>query len=113
MDEEYAKAKRKYSTSHMNNSKWFKLLTAWAESGVEIESSKWKFIVSDHEEEHCLPKTNDLLQNRFADGRFQPFEYKWIHSVYIPRTYRPVSDVGFERTIVILNNGIEVRAYEK
>ena len=130
MDEEYLKAKSKYSTSHMNNSKWLKLFTAWAESGVEIESSKWKYLDSNHEEEHCLPKRSDLLHTRFADGRFQPIEYKWILSISIPRTYRPVSNVGYERTqdieklvsvaeelgkfpIIATNNGIEVIAYEK
>jgi hypothetical protein len=130
MDLEYKKASQKYSISHMNNSKWLKLFSAWADSGVEIDISYWKFIDSEHQETHGLPKQNDLLQNRFADGAFQPFEYKWILSISIPRSYKPVLNVGFEREqdidklrliakslgqFPIFNNddGIEVRGYEK
>ncbi len=130
MDLEYKKASQKYSVSHMSNSKWLKLFSAWAESGIDIEVSRWKFIDSEHEEDHCLPKSYDLLQNRFADGRFQPFEYKWILSISIPRTYKPISTVGFEREqdveklksiaktlgefpIFDTQNGIEIRGYEQ
>ena len=114
----------------MNNSKWLKLFKAWVDAGIEVEVTYWKFIDSDHEDIHCLPKSYDLLPNRFADGRFQPFEYKWILSVIIPRSYRPKSDVAFERSqdvdqlksiaqklgqfpIFDLENGIEVRGYEE
>ena len=69
MDLEYEKASQKYSVSHMNNSKWLKLFSAWAESAVDIEVSYWKYIDSEHEEVHSLPKSYDLLQNRFADGK--------------------------------------------
>lgn len=130
MDYEYRKAVQNYSVSHMNNTKWLKLLSAWAESTVEIDVSHWKFIASEHEEIHSLPKVTDLCQERFSDGRFQPFEYKWILSVYIPSTYKPVPNVGFEREqdieqlksiaqalgqfpIFDVENGIEVRGYEK
>ncbi|MGY8872259.1 MAG: hypothetical protein ACKVJE_17620 [Pseudomonadales bacterium] len=130
MDLEYKKASQKYSVSHMNNSKWLKLFSAWADSDVEIDVSHWKFIESEHEEVHCLPKAHDLLQNRFADGRFQPFEYKWILSIFIPRTYKPVSNVGFKREqdieklksianslgqfpIFDVDSGIEIRGYEQ
>jgi hypothetical protein len=70
MDLEYKKASQKYSISHMNNSKWLKLFSAWADSGVEIDISYWKFIDSEHQETHGLPKHNDLLQNRFAEVHF-------------------------------------------
>jgi hypothetical protein len=130
MDLEHTKASQKYSVSHMNNSKWLKLLSAWADSGVEIDVSHWRFIDSEHEEVHCLPNAYDLLQNGFADGMFQPFEYKWILSIFIPRTYKPVSNVGFEREqdletlksiakalgqfpIFESENGIEIRGYEQ
>lgn len=129
MDLEYKKASQKYSLSHMNNSKWLKLFSAWAESGVDIEVSYWRFIESHHEEVHRLPSKQDLMVNRFADGQFQPFEYKWILSVAIPATYKPVNNVGFERKqdieklksianalgkypIFDVENGIEVRGYE-
>ncbi len=39
----------------------------------------------------------DLLPNRFADGRFQPFEYRWLESVYIPSRFRPNARVEYER----------------
>lgn len=130
MDLEYKKASQKYSVSHMNNSKWLKLFSAWADSDVEIDVSYWKFIESEHEEVHCLPKVYDLLQNRFADGRFQPFEYKWILSIFIPQKYKPVPNVGLEREqdierlksiaealgqfpIFDIENGIEIRGYEQ
>lgn len=129
MDLEYKKASQKYSLSHMNNSKWLKLFSAWADSGVEIEVSYWRFIESDHEETHRLPRKQDLMVNRFADGQFQPFEYKWILSIAIPATFKPVKNVGFERKqdteklksianalgkypIFDIENGIEVRGYE-
>ncbi len=129
MDLEYKKAAQKYSLSHMNNSKWLKLFSAWAESSIEIEVSHWRFIESDHEEIHRLPRKRDLMANRFADGQFQPFEYKWILSIAIPATYKPVKNVGFERKqdidklksiartlglypIFDTENGIEIRGYE-
>lgn len=130
MDLEYQKACNKYSVRYMSNSKWFKLFAAWADAGIEVEVSYWRFIDSEHEEVHCLPKSYDLLPHGFADGRFQPFEYKWILSVAIPQNYRPKSNVAFERSqdvehlksiakelghfpIFDLENGIEVRGYEE
>jgi hypothetical protein len=114
----------------MNNSKWLKLFSAWAESDVEIDMSLWRFIDSEYEEIHSLPRKDDLMQNRFVDGRFQPFEYKWILSISIPRIYKPIANVGYEREqnigllksiasaigqfpIFDTENGIEVRGYER
>ncbi|CAH0991143.1 hypothetical protein SIN8267_01245 [Sinobacterium norvegicum] len=129
MDIEYKKASQKYSVSYMNNSKWFKLFSAWADSGIEVDHSIWRFLDSDHQEIHRLPIKRDLLHNRFNDGRFQPFEYKWIFSVFIPRRYKPVSNVGYEREqdidslksiadtlgkypVFETEEGLEVRGYE-
>ena len=130
MDLEYKKASSKYSVSYMNNSKWFKLFSAWAESDVEIDVSHWKYIDTEHETTHCLPSSSDLLQNRFVDGKFQPFEYKWILSIFIPFKYKAIKNVGFERDqniaklkkiaksvgqfpIFETEKGIEIRGYEK
>jgi len=114
----------------MSNSKWYKLFVTWDKSGIEIEFSEWSFIGSDHKEVHRLPYENELYDERFSDGYFQPFEYKWIESIYIPNTYRPISGVGFERKqdieglirsastvgkfpIFRTSGGIEIRGYEK
>jgi hypothetical protein len=130
MDIEYQKASRKYSVSHMNNSKWFKLFEAWANSSVDVEVAHWRFIDSPHEETYPLPELHDLQPTRFADGRFQPREFKWILSIFVPKSFRPVPDVGFERhqdveslkriadglgqfPVYVVENGIEVRGYEK
>jgi len=90
MDLEYTKTSQKYSVSDMNNSKCPKPCPAWGESDVELDVSHWKFVDSDHVEVHCHPKAYYLLQNRFADGKFQPFDYKWILSMFISRKFKPV-----------------------
>lgn len=130
MDLECKKISQKYSVSHMSDSKWIKLFTGWAESGVEVDVSYWYFIGSTHTETHPLPKIFDLQQTRFTDGGFQPFEYKWILSIVIPKSYKPVKNVGFERKqdveklkqianaigqfpIFDTDEGIEIRAYEE
>lgn len=130
MDIEYQKAVKEYSVSHMNNAKWRKLFIGWAKSGIKIEFTEWSFIGSEHKETHRLPHENELMDIRFSDGQFQPFEYKWIRTIYIPKSYRPVPNVGFERNqdieglkeiarklghfpIFEIVNGIEIRGYEK
>ncbi len=130
MDIEYQKAAKHYSVSHMSNTKWRKLFLCWARSGIEIEHSEWSFLDSEHKEIHRLPCENDLMENRFSDGQFQPFEYKWILTIYIPKNYKPISKVGFERKqnieglkeisksfgnfpIFEKEDGIEIRGYEK
>ena len=114
----------------MSNIKWRKPFLCWARSGIEIEHSEWSFLGSEHKEIHRLPCENDLMENRFSDGQFQPFEYKWIFTIYIPKNYKPISKVGFERNqdidglkeiakslgnfpIFEKEDGIEIRGYEK
>lgn len=45
---------------------------------------------------HAIPRLTDITENRFADGQFQPFEYKWIEWVSFPRTYRPYDGEVYE-----------------
>ena len=130
MDTEYQKIAKQYSVSHMSNTKWRKLFFCWAKSGIKIKFSEWSFIGSEHKEIYRLPNENDLMENRFSDGYFQPFEYKWISTIYIPSNYKPVSKVGFmleqdtdglkeiaksvgNFPIFNKKGGIEIRGYEK
>ncbi|HET7126521.1 MAG TPA: hypothetical protein VFI26_05455, partial [Lysobacter sp.] len=75
-DHEYARASAKYSASFMSNAKWLKLFQAIISSGVKIERAEWRYIDSAAVDHNALPEDCDLLPTRFADGRFQPFEYK-------------------------------------
>ena len=130
MDVEYNKIVKQYSVSYMNNAKWRKIFTAWAKSGIEIAQAEWEFIGTDHKEFHPLPRENELMERRFADGQFQPFEYKWILAIRIPQKYKPISNVGFERKqdvnslvdiaknlgyfpVFETENGVEIIGYER
>lgn len=97
-DIEYRKALAKYSASFMSNAKWLRLFRALINSGLVIEKACWKFIDSEHSEWKSFPEERDLMPTRFADGKFQPFEYKWIESVFVPARYRPIQNVGYEKT---------------
>ena len=96
-DDAYQKAVSRYSVAYMSNAKWVRLFTAVARAGVVIERARWATIGTDHTFWQAFPRESDLLPTRFQDGRFQPFEYKWIHSIHIPREYRPIADVGYTR----------------
>ena len=114
----------------MNNAKWRKLFIAWAKSSIKIEYSEWFFIDSEGKQVHPLPIEANLMEKRFSDGQFQPFEYKWIRSIFIPKRFRPIVNVGFEIIqdteglkevaqkigsfpIFDAKDGIEIRGYEK
>ncbi len=93
----YRKALAKYSASFMSDAKWLKLFRAIIQAGIHVERAEWRFIDSAHSMWKSFPSETDLTPTRFADGKFQPFGYRWLESVYVPRTFRPVADVGFER----------------
>ena len=95
-DEEYRKVLSRYTTSYMSDSKWLRLFRAVNSAGISLPKVKWSYIGYDHSEWISFPEEHDLSAHRFADGRFQPFEYRWIESIFIPRRYRPVADVGYE-----------------
>lgn len=96
-DIEYRRAVSKYSASYMSNTKWLKLFRAVNSAGVSLERVRWKFIDTEHFVEVSFPTERDLQLTRFSDGKFQPFEYRWLESVFIPHTFRPTVGVGYEK----------------
>lgn len=96
-DELYRRAMRRYSASFMSNAKWVRLLKAIAHSGIKIERSQWQYIDDGLTVCNPMPREKDLLPTRFADGMFQPFEYRWLEWVFIPHEYKPQPGVGFVR----------------
>ena len=84
MDDDYSKYSSKYSVSYMSNSKWLRLFKAVSKSGIEILRSEWYFIDSENTLQYPMPNESQLLEERFQDGLFLPFEYKWIKSIFIP-----------------------------
>jgi hypothetical protein len=94
VDDDYRKATARYSVSSMSNAKWVKLLTAVARSGIGIVRSQWKYIDDGRCVWNAMPSEDDLLPNRFADGRFQPLEYKWIEWVFVPHEFATVEGAG-------------------
>ena len=96
-DREYQKAMSKYSASFMSDAKWLKLFRAIIQAEIQINRAEWRFIDSTHSIWESFPSSDDLMPTRFADGRFQPFEYRWLESVFIPCSYKPIPGVGYER----------------
>jgi hypothetical protein len=94
-DDEYRKVAARFSVSYMSDAKWVKLFTAVARSGITIERARWTMLENDHTFSQGMPQEYDLRPSRFEDGKFQPFSYKWIRSIFIPREYRPYPDVGY------------------
>ena len=109
-DEEYRKAASKYSASYMSNAKWLKLFRAVISAGVPLERARWKFIDTENFIEVSFPAEADLEPTRFADGKFQPFEYRWLESVFIPHVFKPKAGVGYEKR---QNTAAVVAALEK
>jgi hypothetical protein len=97
MEEHYIKVSGRFSASLMSNAKWRKLFVLVARADLRIVRATWRFIDSENTMIQGLPREDELCESRFRDGRFQPFEYKWILSIEIPREYRPVADVGYVR----------------
>jgi hypothetical protein len=92
----YRRARAAFAVAHMSNAKWRKVLRVLATADVGFTRLEWKCIDSDHILIHGIPRLTDILENRFADGQFQPFEYKWIEWVRFPRTYRPYPGEVYE-----------------
>jgi hypothetical protein len=126
----YRKVLSKYGASFMSNAKWLSLFKAVIRARIEIQHAEWRFLDTTHSVWVSFPTDDDLLPTRFADGKFQPFEYRWLESVYIPHSYRPVHDVGYERCqdtgavlrvlaeagqfpIEVSADGITIRAYRR
>lgn len=130
MEDDYLKYSKKFSVSHMSNTKWRKLFIALAKADIYIHQAEWSFIGSAHTMTLPLPCERDLLETRFADGRFQPFEYKWILNIKIPRQFRLKDKIGYfvqqdvelvksiaselgKMPIFVTEDGIEIRGYDK
>ena len=95
MATDYEAYAAKFSVSHMSNAKWRKLFRCWVPSAVAVPYAEWCYIDSNHTAVIGLPQAHEILEARFADGRFQPVEYKWIRKIRIPYLYRPKADVGY------------------
>jgi hypothetical protein len=96
-DLEYQRTLRGYSGSFMSNAKWLKLFRALLQAGIQIERAQWQLLGTTHSIWQSFPSERDLTPTGFADGKFQPLEYKWIEAVFIPHCYRPDPSVGFEK----------------
>jgi hypothetical protein len=94
----YKRARSAFSVAHMSNAKWRKVLRAIATAELGLTRSEWKCIDSEYVMVHGMPRLTDIMEARFADGQFQPFEYKWIEWVRFPRVYKPHRGVAFEVT---------------
>lgn len=87
-DQRHEELAAKYQYSFMSDTKWRRAFTAIAGSGVKIERAIWRFIDGEAPWETGLPSVEELDERRLRDGRFQPVEYRWIESIFIPRTFR-------------------------
>ena len=95
MEDDYQKHNSQYSVSFMSNSKWLRMFKAVANSNIEVQRSEWHFIDSDNVLHYPMPQESQLMAERFQDGLFQPFEYKWIESIFIPSSFKPKAGVGY------------------
>ncbi|HBF28767.1 hypothetical protein [Rhizobium sp.] len=93
----YQKALDNYDASFMNNTKWLRLFCTVINAGIPIKQASWKLIDLPRAMLMPFPDFHELLPTRFSDGRFQPFEYKWIESIFVPHRYRPIANVGYEK----------------
>jgi len=72
----YRKAMAKYSAALMSNAKWLSFFRALIHAGVTVERAEWRFIDSSHAIWMSFPAEHNLMPTRFADGKFQPVEYR-------------------------------------
>jgi hypothetical protein len=71
---------------NMSNAKWRKFFILVNKSNCEIIRSNWKYIDNDHIfEKFGMPEDEDLLDERFSDGRWLPLEYKSIEYISISK----------------------------
>ncbi|MEM9760817.1 MAG: hypothetical protein AAF933_16375 [Pseudomonadota bacterium] len=96
-DRAYARAARRFSMSFMSDAKWRKLFAALIAARCELECAEWWWINSPTPCVKRFPREHEVLEKRFADGYFQPTEYRWIERIRIPRFWRPYKGVGLER----------------
>ena len=91
----WLKIASRFKLSCMSNAKWRKVFTAIATSTVEIRRCEFKCIDSPHVSTMPrAPLVRELMERRFTDGLWQPFEYKWIEWFRFPRQFKPYAGVG-------------------
>ena len=88
------KALKRFTASFMSNAKWRAFFKTVAAANLNLKRSEWKIVGDDHVEIHSMPLERDLNDTRFNCGAFQPFEYKYIEWIFIPRKYKPYPKVG-------------------
>jgi len=96
-DRRYKNAIAKFSASFMSDAKWLRFFHEVIRSGVPIEQAAWQYLGATSPIWQSFPQVNDLMPTRFADGKFQPWEYRWLESVFIPAAFKPTPGVGYER----------------
>lgn len=84
---------KRFTASFMSNAKWRALFKTIAAANLDIKRSEWKLVGDDYIAVHQMPTELDINETRFSDGAFQPFEYKYIEWIFIPRSYKPYPNV--------------------
>jgi hypothetical protein len=85
---------RGFQHAFMSNTKWRTLFREIIASNINIEYAIWKIADAEEVMIKRMPYEVDLHTTRFQDGLFQPFEYKYIEYIRIPREYKPYQQVG-------------------
>lgn len=108
----YQRAAGRFQYSWMSDTKWRKVFKAIAESGTNVTRCEYKCIDSDHVWQNRVPRLQDVEERCFADGAYQPFEYKWIEWFRFPRRYKPYKGIGYvvEQDVEALKTAIEAAA---
>lgn len=94
-DERWAKHAARFSRWCMSNTKWRKLFLAVHEAQCAAPHLEHKTIESTHIFHALWPGPRDLGVSRFNDTNWQPFDYRWIEWIRIPRQFEPHPGVGF------------------
>ncbi len=111
-EQRFRKQAARFQHSWMSNAKWRKVLSAIADTQSNVTRCEFKCIDSDYITEVRSPQSRDIEHVRFADGAFQPFEYKWIEWLRFPRRLKPYPGVGYiaEQDVEALRVEIEASA---
>lgn len=102
----------RFQHSWMSNAKWRKVLSSIAATHSNVTQCEFKCIDSDYITKVRTPQGRDVEQVRFADGAFQPFEYRWLEWFRFPRCVKPHPGVGYvvEQEVERLKTEIEAAA---
>jgi hypothetical protein len=84
---------RHFSASYMSNTKWRKVLSAIAESELDLRKATWKLIDSDELLDWGVPIVNPHFP--IMAGVAQSVEYRLIEWIRFPKRWCRITDVGF------------------